>query len=231
MNTAEKPTRSEAPTVRLDASTILNEATDTAFYGDGKPAKSRLAALIRWLHIYLSMATFALVFFFAVTGLTLNHADWFYAGKQKIVQHQGKLEPAWVKPSAAVAKLEIVEHLRRAYGIKGAVSDFRIEDAQCTVSFKGPGYTADTFINRETGAFELTETRMGFVAVLNDLHKGRDSGRTWSLLIDCSAVLMAVVSITGLGLIFFLKRRLATGLLAAGLGTLISVLVYYLWVT
>jgi hypothetical protein len=27
----------------------------------------------RWLHIYLSMASFGILFFFAVTGLTLNH--------------------------------------------------------------------------------------------------------------------------------------------------------------
>ena len=31
----------------------------------------------RWLHVYLSMFSFAVLMFFAVTGLTLNHANWF----------------------------------------------------------------------------------------------------------------------------------------------------------
>jgi len=34
--------------------------------------------------------------------------------------------------------------------------------------------------------------------VANDLHKGRDTGKTWSILIDVSAVLMTLISLTGL---------------------------------
>jgi len=43
---------------------------------------------------------------------------------------------------------------------------------QIAINFKGPGYTADTFIDRATGSYEITETRMGWGAVINDLHKG-----------------------------------------------------------
>ena len=184
---------------------------------------------MRWLHIYLSMVSFGALLFFAVTGFTLNHADWLFGSRPTTTQRPGRVELAWVKaPDAAVAKLEIVEQLRRAHAIKGALADFRLEDAQCVVSFKGPGYSADAFINRETGAYELTESRLGFVAVINDLHKGRDTGRAWSLLIDASAGLMTLVSLTGLTLIFFLKRRRRTGLVAAAAGALLCYLVY-LW--
>ena len=159
-----------------------------------------------------------------MTGLTLNHPDWF-GGRSSTSQYQGRVHLAWVKvPDAAVAKLEIVEHFRRTHGIKGLLGEFRVEDAQCAVSFKGPGYSADAIINRDTGAYELTETRLGLIAVINDLHKGRDSGGGWSVVIDLSAVLMVLVSLTGLALIFFLKRRRATGLLAVGLGALAAYL-------
>ena len=53
----------------------------------------RTAVLVRWLHIYLSMASFAIVFFFAVTGLTLNHADKF-AGRVRTVQKKA----IWMRP-------------------------------------------------------------------------------------------------------------------------------------
>jgi hypothetical protein len=40
------------------------------------PWKKNTASIARWLHIYLSMISFVIILFFAVTGLTLNHADW-----------------------------------------------------------------------------------------------------------------------------------------------------------
>src|SRR2546423_13238103 len=40
----------------------------------------RLAALMRWTHIYFSMFGLAALLFFSVTGITVNHPDWFYGG-------------------------------------------------------------------------------------------------------------------------------------------------------
>lgn len=184
----------------------------------------------RWLHIYLSMASFAILSFFAVTGLTLNHLEWF-ADQQRTIASKGQMQRAWLKPPSGreLAKLEIVEHLRKTHAVRGALSDFRIEDAQVTVSFKGPGYMADTFIDRESGKYELTETRMGLVAVMNDLHKGRDSGKVWGWMIDLSAILMVLVSVTGMALIFFLSKRRLSGLVVAGLGTVLCYAVYVVW--
>jgi len=45
----------------------------------------------RWLHIYLSIASFGILFFFAVTGLTLNHNEWF-ANQQHSRQIRGTLD-------------------------------------------------------------------------------------------------------------------------------------------
>jgi uncharacterized protein len=199
--------------------------------GKSPSFKQRFAIVSRWLHIYLSMVSFAIVFFFAVTGLTVNHTEWF-SDQQRTVQAKGKVEEKWVKTTKdeAVAKLEIVEQLRRTHHIQAALSDFRIDETQCTASFKGPGYSADTFITRETGEYELTENRMGFVAVINDLHKGRDTGKAWSLLIDFSAIFMTLVSLTGMVLIFFLKRRRISGLVMTVVGGIACYLVYWFWV-
>jgi hypothetical protein len=190
--------------------------------------RRKWASIARWLHIYVSMVSFGILFFFAVTGLTLNHAERFFR-EPVVARKAGKLEPKWVAPGAAdVAKLDVVEHLRRVDGVKGLVSGFRVEDAQCFVGFKGPGYVADATVDRATGSYELNETRMGFVAVINDLHKGRDTGAGWSWIVDLSAVLMIVVSVTGMVLIYFVKRRFVTGVVAAVAGCLASYLAY-LW--
>jgi hypothetical protein len=197
-----------------------------------KPAwTGQLAWLARWLHTYLSMFSFLMLLFFAVTGLTLNHAEWF-ASRSRTVQRQGALNLAWVKNSDAnaVAKPEIIEYFRRVERVKGDLGDFVVDDMQCYLAFKGPGYEASAVIDRATGKYQLTETRGGFVAVLNDLHKGRDTGKKWSVLIDISAALMAFVSLTGLTLIFFLTKRRTSGLTAIAIGALLGYLIYAFWV-
>ena len=159
--------------------------------------------LSRWLHIYLSLASFGILFFFAVTGLTLNHENWFNK-QQHTSLIRGAMDPKYLANEAG--KVDVVEYLRNTHGIHGAMKDFRVEDSNWSVGFKGPGYSADVMIDRATGRYELTETRMGFFAVLNDLHKGRDTGSAWAKVIDFSAVLMMLVSLTGLTLIFFLQK-------------------------
>jgi uncharacterized protein len=182
--------------------------------------KRVVAVTARWLHIYLSMASFTLVFFFAATGLTLNHPDWF--SSQKTVESHGVL------PKTTLAdKLAVVEAFRAHDHVHGGVTDFRVDDAQVSVSFRAPGYTADAFIDRGTGKYDLTVVQSSFVAVMNDLHKGRDAGKAWGVLIDISAVLLVLVSLTGLILIWFIYRRRTSGLLLAGLATVCFLVLWH----
>jgi hypothetical protein len=203
----------------------------------------RLAALMRWTHIYLSMFSLAALLFFSVTGVTLNHPDWFFGEAERSAQAQGQVNVKWLNlevpradsgdeadASRRVAKLEVVEHLRNTHGIRGALVEFRTDERECMVTFKGPGYSADAFIDRATGHYDLSESAHGFIAVVNDLHKGRDTGKAWSVLIDLSAVLMTLVSLTGLILLFYIKRRRLSGLATALVGTVVVVLVFWLWV-
>lgn len=177
------------------------------------------------------MISFAVLLFFAVTGLTLNHPDWF-ADQQSTQEIKGNLNVNWVNnhDTSKISKLEIVEHLRNREKIKGALSEFRITEYECSVSFKGPGYSADAYISREDGVYTITEIKSGFVAVLNDLHKGRDSGKNWAVLIDISAILMTLVSLSGLILILFIKKKRTSGLLIALVGAILCYFIYKLFV-
>jgi hypothetical protein len=205
----------------------------------------KFAKLMRWLHIYLSMFSLAVVLFFSVTGITLNHPDWFFSGAENRLEAEGQVNLKWLHsdepapgPAALdqaglasqVAKLEIVEHLRSTHEIRGALVEFRVDETECLVSFKGPGYAADAFIDRETGRYRLSQTYHGFVAVINDLHKGRDTGPVWSMVIDVSAVLMTAIALTGLVLLFYLKLRRRTGVIVALVGTALVVMLFRLWV-
>lgn len=194
--------------------------------------KKEVAKLSRWLHIYLSMVSFAIVLFFSVTGLTLNHPTWFGGDKQVETKYKGKLNVKWVNnpDTTKIAKLEIVEFLRKSHNAKGFVSEIRIDDSEVSVSLKGPAYSCDAFIDRENGNYEVSEIRMGLVAVMNDLHKGRDSGSGWSWVIDVSAVFLILVSLSGLILLCFIKKKRVAGLITGVIGLIICYLIYALFV-
>ncbi len=192
---------------------------------------------IRWLHIYLSMFGFSTLLFFAVTGITLNHASWFGLETDAMEDHAGEMNPAWLLESASTKpddadqydvtdRLSVVEHLRNMHRISGAVSDFRVDDTECFVALKGPGFSADAYIERETGSYQLTVSRHGFVAIINDLHKGRDTGFAWSIVIDISAILMTLSSMTGILLLLYLRRIRLSALLTGVVGTILLIAVY-----
>jgi hypothetical protein len=191
--------------------------------------RRKTAILSRWLHIYLSMVSFAVVLFFAVTGLTLNHAETM-SGEPKVNNLKGSLSAKELGPKDHPDTLAIVEHIRNTDHVHGAVNDLRVEDDEITFSFHGPGYSADTAIDRATGKYTVLETRSGFVAVMNDLHKGRDTGKTWSWVIDVSAVLLTLVSLSGLILIFFVYKKRTSGLILAAAASLVCYVMYRVYV-
>lgn len=191
--------------------------------------KRRLAKYSRWLHIYASMTSFVIVFFFAVTGWTLNHAAWF--DRERTSRETGTLDARWTNTgSADVARLEIVEAIRKAHRVSGAVSDFRVDDDQVSVTLKGPGYSADVIVDRKTGKYEATQTKLGLIAVANDLHKGRDTGDVWKAVIDVAAALLTFISLTGLLLLYFIHKHRVAGLILLLAGGALTGLLFAVWV-
>jgi uncharacterized protein len=177
------------------------------------------------------MVSFAVIFFFAVTGITLNHAEWF-SRQVQTKDYRGTIPSTLLHESSDQQpdKLAIVELLRNRHKIHGSVSDFRAEDSQISISFRGPGYAAEAFIDATNGNYDLTETRNGFVAILNDLHKGRDTGSVWSIVIDVSASLLVLVSLTGLVLICFVYKRRTSGLILAAFAGVLCWMIYLAFV-
>jgi hypothetical protein len=206
----------------------------TADQGAVRPARlarrRKMAALFRWLHIYLSMVSFVIVFFFAVTGLTLNHANKFV--KIHAITEKGKMNAAWTNSADTnrIDKLHIVEYLRETHRIRAALGELLIEDNQIDVPFRGPGFSADAYINRDNGTYELRTTSLSFVGFLNELHRGRDAGPVWSVVIDVAAVSLALVSLTGMVLMLYLKKKRLSGLLVAALGLLLAYFLYKLFI-
>lgn len=188
-----------------------------------RPLRLRIHSWLRWLHIYLSLFSLVAVLFFSVTGITLNHPEWTWGTKETHQDSRGTLPAGWRTPQGT-DWLRVADYLREKHGVHGRVTDRRDEGDEGSLSFRAPGYSADCFFDRRTGAYTLSVVGQGPLGVLNDLHRGRDAGAAWSRVVDLSGIFLTLVSLTGIGLFLYLKRLRPSGLAILAVGFLILLL-------
>lgn len=196
--------------------------------------RHRIFKLFRWLHVYISCAAFGLLIFFSFTGITLNHVAWFkneyQTGEQTIAIPQELLNSLDHKslpgtlPAEFIHKLE--HHLHINYGVEASKSvSVDRERHTIEINYSLPaGYAVFTFdLSTLEGLIEYQEG--GIFSFMNDLHKGRHTGKVWQWLIDISAVIIILASITGLILLFQLVHKIKPGMIVLIFGILTPFLV------
>jgi hypothetical protein len=178
------------------------------------------------IHIYVSMAGFALTLLFAVTGLTLNHQDFGFGdpvlSNSSIDIPRDLLE----KPSSD----SLGRHAQRALGVSSPLTDYHEDAEQIQLTFAAPGKRTVVTIHRADAKGEVDQETRGALGVLDDLHKGFDSGPAWSWIIDIAAVLLSVSALTGMVTLVALRARRASGFIFGGLGIATLAVIYLLWV-
>lgn len=172
----------------------------------------------RWLHVYTSMVALVIVLFFGITGITLNHPSWTFGDDVDVTTVEGTLPVASTAADGSVDFLTVSEFVREVYGVSGSVDSFGETNGEATIAYRNAGYAADLFFDTTSGDFELTIEQQGWVAVMNDLHKGRDTGTSWKWVIDVAAGFLVVISITGLVMQLFLRKRRRSALVSAAMG-------------
>ncbi|MFC4427576.1 PepSY-associated TM helix domain-containing protein [Deinococcus navajonensis] len=179
-------------------------------------ARAQWNLWLRWLHTYTSMISLLVVLFFALTGITLNHPDWVFGTGETTREVNGTLPAGWIQ-GETVNWLNVAEDLREQQGLRGRAGDTRLDGTEASLAFAAPGYSADVVIDTRTGRYTARVLQQDALAVLNDLHKGRDAGSAWKWLIDLSGAVLGLVAVTGIGILLFLKktRRQALGVMGA----------------
>jgi hypothetical protein len=194
-----------------------------------------ISQLYQWHWISSGMCLIGMIIF-ALTGITLNHAGQIES-RPAIVTRDGQLPPeivALLKSRAAVAKdalpAEVGAWLRREMGVNVSGRDTEWSAKDIYVALPRPGGDAWLNIERGSGAVSYEVTDRGWIAYLNDLHKGRHTGAAWSWFLDVFAVATMVFCLSGLLLLqIHSKRRPATWLIV-GLGFVVPVLLLVLFI-
>jgi len=180
--------------------------------------------LSRTLHIYLTMLGVFAMLLFGITGFTIDHEDWFNATTAQVTETTGQT------PAAMVAQkdgLQMVENLRTTYHISGAMTAFEELDDKFSVGFKDPGQIWEIEIDKPSGQTRVHLETYNFVALINNLHRGRYAGGSWRWVIDLAAILIVLACVTGFVLWLALPKRRQFGIMVLALGTLGTLLVFW----
>ncbi len=160
---------------------------------------------------------------FAITGITLNHAATI--GATPVVSDKaGSLPQPLLRllanPAATDAPLPppVAAAVERAVGLDPAGKPGEWSDTDVYVALPRPGGDGWVSIDRASGAITSENTGRGWIAYLNDLHKGRNTGGAWSWFLDIFAGACILFTLTGLLLLQLhaRHRRSTWPIVAAG---------------
>ena len=186
-----------------------------------------LLSACRAVHIYLTMLGLLVMLLFGLTGFTIHHEDWFGATTPRVAESQTQVPPALI---AAKDDLRIVEHLRSAFAIRGAMSSLADTGEELVIAFREPGQTWEITIEKSTGHATAQNEQFNFAAVINNLHRGRFTGPAWDWVIDLSALLIVLACLTGFILWLALPKRRQLGIAFLVFGTVATMAVIYFFI-
>jgi len=173
----------------------------TAFVAERRSARAYwLKTLHQWHWISAALCLVGLLLF-AVSGFTLNHAGEIES-RPRIDNRKLQLAPplrAELKGDDTKALPPAVrEALAQQLGLALDGADAEWSADEIYLSLPRPGGDAWLRIDRSSGAVEYELTDRGWIAYLNDLHKGRHTGTAWRWFIDVFAAACLVFAGSGL---------------------------------
>ncbi|WP_417664492.1 PepSY-associated TM helix domain-containing protein [Pseudidiomarina donghaiensis] len=176
---------------------------------------------IKAWHWISSAACLAATLLFAITGITLNHASSVEASPQK--QAIELQVPAEVMQQLQTRQQQLLNGQTIGQGplpsaftawyqqqlsmplVRAQVAQW--DEFEVYVGMPRAGGDRWFRVDLETAEFYQEDLDRGWVAYFNDLHKGRNTGFGWVLMLDLLAVIMGIFAITGL----ILLKRYAKG--------------------
>ena len=163
--------------------------------------------LLRWHWISSALCLIGMLGF-AITGFTLNHAADIEA--QPVLTRWQATLPAPVLAAVQAARparegglapvpVVLRQWVAESHGLRlaaGLAPEWSAEEFY--LALPRPGGDAWLRVDLRSGEAEFEDSDRGLLALLNDLHKGRNTGAVWRASLDVFAAGCLVFCITGL---------------------------------
>lgn len=161
--------------------------------------RSWLPTLLMWHWVSSAVALFGIVLF-SITGITLNHSADIPAQTSTTnieAQLPGEVVEALNQSNQQSLPSELLVWLEKEHAITINSELVEWSEFEIYTSAQGPGSDEWLSIELPQGFLTYEHTDRGWIAYLNDLHKGRHTGDAWKWYIDILAVACLVFSLTG----------------------------------
>ncbi|NHK27144.1 hypothetical protein FF098_004415 [Parvularcula flava] len=195
------------------------------------PRKGRLMRLARIVHNYLSAFAFLMLILFALTGILLNHPQWFEGGYSASENAQtGALSQADLGRLENPITEDVEKLVRDRFRVIGQLEGVEDLGDEILIRFKGSKGRSFVTIDRSVGEVLVENERAGIVSAMNALHTGKDTGKAWRFVIDIAAIIILLLSLAGFLLFFMMRFRLGKSLLACGSSLALLAIAYVYFV-
>ncbi len=198
----------------------------------GLRAQARRAWWLRQLyawHWISSALCLTSLMLFTLTGITLNHSAQIKS-RPVVVRLEatlpGDLRETLARQHSAGGSLPpaLRAWLASRWSLRDVGGDPEWSEDEVYLPLPRPGGDAWLSVELDTGLIRYERTDRGWIAYLDDLHKGRNAGVVWPWFIDAFAAACLVFASTGLLLLKMHSTRRRMTWPTVGLGLLLPLL-------
>lgn len=169
-----------------------------------------------WHWVSSAVCLFSMLLF-AFTGITLNHAS-DISSKPRVrtvesivpAQQLEALVAQAPEADRGILPSDFRQWLQREHGVRVGGRSAEWSAHEIYLDLPRPGGDAWLSLELQTGELIYESTGRGWIAYLNDLHKGRDTGTVWKWFLDIFSVACVIFCMTGLGLLWAHSKRRPT---------------------
>jgi len=196
------------------------------------PLIPRITALMRILHIYSAMPVLLLMFFFAITGVFLNHPNWDKTQSDK--QNITVIAPSWLASAEDWESnfqqhgLRLLQWLDAQHNIRATKFAIEWDDFDRLLILNLDSPAGNTLVEAVVDDSEviIDQRQLSPLAMLNNVHRAKNTSGLWLYLSDASAVGMILFCLSGFWLVVInrLQRKPAIAWFSGGSALFIFVI-------
>lgn len=205
----------------------------------GRRPRGRRAFWLKQLHQWhwiSSAISLVCLLLFTATGITLNHAQSIEASPVTVERAailpeslQKLIAPDDAGDRKAALPAQVADWLRSEHKVRaGGEAEWSADEVY--LAQPRPGGDGWVSLSRLDGTVTIESTDRGWIAWLNDLHKGRNSGEVWKWFIDIFAAASFIFALTGLVLLYLHGRRRPSTWPLVGAGLVIPMILTIVFV-